>query len=155
MPQQQQHVPSFLANEQEQDIKVLEHPNPLIYSGFLEKLSTHGRFQRRLFRFDGLILTCLSQNKQKIPNNTNLLNFPPVFLKDGTQESTEFVQSIGTFYPNNPVMPEIVSPLVAIEKTISPSGVPDLKAHQYYYPKVGKILFNINNYFLAVKRKKK
>jgi len=135
MPQQQQHVPSFLANEQEQDIKVLEHPNPLIYSGFLEKLSTHGRFQRRLFRFDGLILTCLSQNKQKIPNNTNLLNFPPVFLKDGTQESTEFVQSIGTFYPNNPVMPEIVSPLVAIEKTISPSGVPDLKAHQYYYPK--------------------
>ncbi|ORX42079.1 hypothetical protein BCR36DRAFT_338042 [Piromyces finnis] len=133
--QQQQSQPSFLADDREKQIKVLEHPNPLIYSGYLEKLSTHGRFQRRLFRFDGLILTCLSQNKQKIPGNLNLLNFEPIFLKDGTQESTEIVKSIGKFYKNDPVMPEIINPLVALEKNISPSGIPDLKAHQYYYPK--------------------
>jgi len=133
--QQNQRIPSFLADTPDRNNKVLEHPNPLIYSGYLEKLSTHGRFQRRLFRFDGLILTCLSQSKQRIPGNSNLLNFQPIFLKDGIQESIDFINTIGGFYPNNPALPEVVNPLVALEKSTSQSGVPDLKSRQYYYPK--------------------
>jgi len=145
---------SFL-EDNERENKVLEHPNPLIYSGYLEKLSTHGRFQKRLFRFDGLIFTCLTQNKQKIPHNSNLLKFQPLFVKDGTEESYQFVESIGTFYPSNPVSPEIINPLVAVEKSNSSAGVPDLKSRQYYYPKwmlnIHEIesiqpLLNIQNY---------
>jgi len=132
---------SFL-EDTERENKVLEHPNPLIYSGYLEKLSTHGRFQKRLFRFDGLIFTCLTQNKQKIPHNTNLLKFQPLFVKDGSEESYQFVESIGTFYPSNPVSPEIINPLVAVEKSNSAAGVPDLKSRQYYYPKVNIIYIN-------------
>jgi len=127
-------------HEPEREIKVLEHPNPLIYSGYLEKLSTHGRFQRRLFRFDGLILTCLTQSKQKIPHSSNLLNFQPMFLKDGTEESFSFLDTIGTFYPNNPVSPEIITPLVAVEKNSNPAGTPDLKSRQYYTPKVNSLI---------------
>ncbi|KAG4105236.1 hypothetical protein H8356DRAFT_1071161 [Neocallimastix lanati (nom. inval.)] len=134
MPHGQAGIPQFLLDTEKQ-YKVLDHPNPLIYSGYLEKLSTHGKFQRRLFRFDGLILTCLSQNKQKVPSNTSLLNFQPLFLQDGTQESFEFLGSIGRFYPNDPVNPELINPLVATEKQGNDYGIPDLKAHQYYYPK--------------------
>jgi len=134
MPHDQAGVPQFLIDTEKQ-YKVLDHPNPLIYSSYLEKLSTHGKFQRRLFRFDGLIFTCLSQNKQKVPSNTSLLNFQPLFLQDGTQESFEFLSSIGKFYPNDPASPELINPLVATEKQGSNYGIPDLQSHQYYYPK--------------------
>jgi len=134
MPNEQQAVPQYLLDTEKQ-YKVLDHPNPLIYSSYLEKLSTHGKFQRRLFRFDGLILTCLSQSRQKVPTNSNLFNYQPLFLKDGTEESFEFLNSIGRFYPNDPASPELINPLVATEKQGNEYGVPDLKSHQYYYPK--------------------
>ncbi|KAJ3168802.1 hypothetical protein HDU88_001129 [Geranomyces variabilis] len=46
-----------------------EEPMPL-FSGYLYKLGSNKRFQWRLLRFDGQLLTCLSNTKIKVPAST-------------------------------------------------------------------------------------
>lgn len=48
----------------------------IIFSGYLEKLSTKGKWQKRIFRFDGMILACLTDKMRvTVPTGRPIAEF--------------------------------------------------------------------------------
>ncbi|KAI8809771.1 hypothetical protein BJ742DRAFT_223350 [Cladochytrium replicatum] len=110
----------------------------VIFSGYLFKQNRHGRFQRRLFRFDGYILLCLSPKRERLPEHIKLLQFDPARFR-GTEYADEFVSSLGHFYPGDPPSPALTNPLIAAptEKDIEEGQDlgPEIFTKYYYLPK--------------------
>ncbi|KAI9357273.1 hypothetical protein DFJ73DRAFT_821143 [Zopfochytrium polystomum] len=102
-----------------------------IFSGFLHKKSRLGYFQRRLFRFDGLLLICLSPKRHRLPEHINLLTFDPA-RHGSNQYATEFAAALRRFYPTDPPMPALTNPLIA---SYSADGNPEVFAKYYHIPK--------------------
>ncbi|TPX61239.1 hypothetical protein SpCBS45565_g07303 [Spizellomyces sp. 'palustris'] len=106
----------------------------MIFSGYLLKQNRHKRFQKRLFRFDGVLLICLSPKEYRLPANSNLLTFSPDKFQDNNM-GREFAQALQRFYPTDPPMPSLTNPLVASIGEDSKDGKPDIWAKGYYLPK--------------------
>ncbi|KAJ3246683.1 hypothetical protein HDU78_006433 [Chytriomyces hyalinus] len=86
----------------------------VVFSGQLLKQNRRGRWQKRVFRFDGLLLLCLSPKRQKLPDNVTMLTFDPSrHLADGSQTGAEFADALRRFYPTTPPMPALTNPLIA------------------------------------------
>ncbi|KAJ3208301.1 hypothetical protein HDU67_006815 [Dinochytrium kinnereticum] len=107
----------------------------VIFSGYLFKQNRRGQFQKRLFRFDGLLLICLSPKKHRLPEHINLLTFDPA-RHSKTSVSNEFISALGRFYPTNPPMPALTNPLIAsYSEGRSESSNPDVYTKYYHMPK--------------------
>ncbi|KAJ3196680.1 hypothetical protein HK101_008134, partial [Irineochytrium annulatum] len=107
----------------------------VIFSGELLKQNRRGKFQKRLFRFDGLLLICLSPKRHKLPDHINLLTFDPARHTQGSR-SNEFISALGRFYPTNPPMPALTNPLIASwNENGGRDGNPDIYTKYYHMPK--------------------
>ncbi|KAJ1555970.1 hypothetical protein HK405_009619 [Cladochytrium tenue] len=102
-----------------------------ILSGFLWKKNRHNKFQKRLFRFDGLLLVCLSPKRQRLPEHINLMTFDPERHLSGDR-SDEFISALKHFYPTSPPMPALTNPLVA---SYTQNGNPDIYTKYFHAPK--------------------
>ncbi|KAJ1548464.1 hypothetical protein HK405_003087 [Cladochytrium tenue] len=102
-----------------------------ILSGFLWKKNRHNKFQKRLFRFDGLLLVCLSPKRQRLPEHINLMTFDPERHLSGDR-SDEFISALKHFYPTSPPTPALTNPLVA---SYTHSGNPDIYTKYFHAPK--------------------
>ncbi|KAJ1569982.1 hypothetical protein HK096_007320, partial [Nowakowskiella sp. JEL0078] len=109
--------------------------NNVVLTGYLLKQNRHGRFQKRLFRFDGFVLLCLSPKRQRLPDHINLLQFDPKRFQD-TPMAADFVNCLGHFYPGDPPTPALTNPLIAAhtERDIE-SDKPDIYTKFYHLPK--------------------
>ncbi|KAJ3110676.1 hypothetical protein HK098_000450, partial [Nowakowskiella sp. JEL0407] len=129
-----QGAPDALMNDN--SLEALQNSN-VVFSGYLLKQNRHGKFQKRLFRFDGFLFLCLSPKRQKLPDHINLLQFDPARFKD-TEMANEFVRALGEFYPGDPPTPALTNPLIAAhsEKEHSANGAnPDIYTKFYHLPK--------------------
>ncbi|KAI8812506.1 hypothetical protein BJ742DRAFT_21043 [Cladochytrium replicatum] len=110
----------------------------VIFSGYLYKQNRHGRFQRRLFRFDGIILLCLSPSRERLPEHLKLFQFDPARFR-GSPYAAQFVDALTHFYPGDPPTPALTNPLIAApsERDMDEGGDlgPDWYTKFYYLPK--------------------
>ncbi|KAJ3104742.1 hypothetical protein HDU97_008921 [Phlyctochytrium planicorne] len=107
----------------------------VIFSGHLFKQNRRGQFQKRLFRFDGLLLICLAPKRHRLPDHINLLTFDPA-RHTRSNASGEFMAALGRFYPTNPPMPALTNPLIASYQGENASGSnPDIYTKYYHMPK--------------------
>ncbi|KAJ3108725.1 hypothetical protein HDU97_000123 [Phlyctochytrium planicorne] len=107
----------------------------VIFSGYLLKQNRRGQFQKRLFRFDGLLLICLAPKRHKLPEHINLLTFDPA-RHTRSAVASEFMSALGRFYPTNPPMPALTNPLIASHNgDRSESSNPDIYTKYYHMPK--------------------
>jgi len=111
----------------------------IIFSSYLLKKSRKGRFQKRIFRFDGIMLICLSPQRIPLPFNKNLSNFDPSDFFDPTNRDI-YKKMLTRYYPSNPSMPELTNPLIACaNKRNNRRGVgrvnPDMHSPHYHVPK--------------------
>jgi hypothetical protein len=114
-----------------------------VFSCYIEKLSSRKKFQKRILRFDGVYLICLSQKKkQKLPSNTTFTMVNPPCFSDNTEEGKNYLEIIKKLYTDVSPGPEFSSPLIAVEDSKSKTGNPNLKAKHYYQP---KWIINIKN----------
>jgi len=111
----------------------------LIFSGYIEKLSSRHKFQKRILRFDGVFITCLSQKKKhKLPANTTFTTVSPPCFAENSEEAKVYLDVIKRLYSNLSPGPEFSSPLIAIDdykNNKNSNSNPNLKARHYYYPK--------------------
>ncbi|KAJ3111287.1 hypothetical protein HDU96_005822 [Phlyctochytrium bullatum] len=106
----------------------------VIFSGYLFKQNRRGQFQKRLFRFDGLLLICLGPKKHKLPDHINLMTFDPErHARSGA--ANEFASALKRFYPTNPPMPALTNPLLASFSEGKDSSNPDVYTKYYHMPK--------------------
>jgi len=132
-----------LKKEKENSLKVSKES--LIFSGYIEKLSSRHKFQKRILRFDGVFLTCLSQKKkQKLPTNTTFTTVNPPCFAENSEEAKVYLDSIKRLYSTLSPGPEFSSPLLAIDdsKNKNANGNPNLKARHFYLP---KWIINVKN----------
>ncbi|KAI9104454.1 hypothetical protein DFS34DRAFT_603232 [Phlyctochytrium arcticum] len=73
---------------------------PTVMSGYLTKKSSHTRFQRRLlFRFDGVLLVCLSQkNTHKLGSKYKMDTVPTVYIRGLGKGGAEFADMVDRYY---------------------------------------------------------
>jgi len=109
----------------------------LVFSCFIEKLSSRRKFQKRILRFDGIFLTCLSPKKKKLPPHTQftMVNLP--FFSESSSEGKMYLDLIKKLYSNTSPGPEFSAPLIAVEDSKSKNGSsnPNLKSKHLYVPK--------------------
>ena len=132
-----------LKKEKENSLKVSKES--LIFSGYIEKLSSRHKYQKRILRFDGVFLTCLSQKKkQKLPANTTFTTVNPPCFAENSEEAKVYLDVIKRLYSTLSPGPEFSSPLLAIDdsKNKNGSGNPNLKARHFYLP---KWIINVKN----------
>ncbi|KAI8809772.1 hypothetical protein BJ742DRAFT_803631 [Cladochytrium replicatum] len=115
-----------------------EEVTNVIFSGYLYKQNRHGRFQRRLFRFDGIILLCLSPSRERLPEHLKLFQFDPARFR-GSPYAPQFVDALTHFYPGDPPTPALTNPLIAApsERDMEEGSDlgPDWYTKFYYLPK--------------------
>ncbi|KAJ3030002.1 hypothetical protein HDV00_009316 [Rhizophlyctis rosea] len=86
----------------------------VFFSGYLQKQNRHRRFQKRLFRLDGLLLLCLSPSTtRKTPDGAPLVRTDPLKFSGGM--SLEFASCVRKWYPV-PTVPGLTAPLVAVNR---------------------------------------
>ncbi|KAJ1561976.1 hypothetical protein HK096_002611 [Nowakowskiella sp. JEL0078] len=107
----------------------------VVFSGYIFKQNRHGYFQKRLFRFDGFVLLCLSSKRQKLPDFINMLQFDPARFR-GTPIAEEFVKALGHFYPGDPPTPALSNPLIAAHSELEVNDdKSDIYTKYYHLPK--------------------
>ncbi|KAJ3090344.1 hypothetical protein HK102_004035 [Quaeritorhiza haematococci] len=121
--------------------------NSAIYSGYLWKENRHGMFQKRLVRFDGLLLICLSPKRIRLPDNLTLPDFDPFHYTSSPNPPlpTEFIRAIEKCYPiATPLTTTLTNPLIAAPVNSKSGGDgdessgganPDVAGKYYLAPK--------------------
>ncbi|KAI9347634.1 hypothetical protein BDR26DRAFT_48443 [Obelidium mucronatum] len=103
----------------------------VVFEGQLLKQNRHGQFQKRMFRFDGLLLLCLAPTRQLLPENITLLTFDPLRHAN----NAEFADALRRFYPTNPPMPALTNPLLASYETDDDALGSHITTKYYHMPK--------------------
>ncbi len=136
----------------------------VIFSGYLNKESRHGRYQRRytnllfifrrLIRFDGILLVCLSHKEIYLPSDLIISKFNPLAHPLAEQLlPTEFLALLRRFYPTDPTsIIQLMSPLIA--NTIGgyseedEFGIPDSSSRYFLLPKVKTPVNFLNHFYI-------
>ncbi|ORX48113.1 hypothetical protein BCR36DRAFT_405095 [Piromyces finnis] len=136
---------SYAARKREEEQQMIEKKNSikisretLVYSCYVEKLSSRHKYQKRILRFDGIFLTCLSpKKKQKLPANTTFTMVNPPYFSDNSEEGKTYLFLLKKLYSNLSPGPEFSGPLIAVEDGKSKNGNsnPNLKSKYFYVPK--------------------
>lgn len=123
--------------------RILETPvqESIIFSSILEKQNRHGRFQKRIVRFDGFMFVLLTDKRMPTtPKGRNILGFEPVHSLDSDVQY-KFAPAVSEIYPTGTHYPSMANALIA--DSIIQSR-PNCVANHYLVPKwtipVSKIL---------------
>ena len=109
----------------------------LIFSAYLYKKNRHGRFQRRLFRCDGVSLMCFSPGTIKLPPGRSVLQIDSKrLLRHGPEQLTKDLKKalVKCYLTDGAISRITLNPMLA-KMEDSKNGSPDLKATGVYTPK--------------------